>query len=81
MSTRAMSTKTDYIGQHVPLHNIYGKNDCCLCRLEQENAVLVAQLAKTKEELAAARRVITTYASAYPQDKYAKNWLRHHPEE
>ena len=39
-----MTTKTDFLGQHAPLHGIYGEKDCCLCRLERENAQLKTDL-------------------------------------
>ena len=31
-----MATKTLLPNQHVPLHWLYGHNDCCLCRVEAE---------------------------------------------
>ena len=31
-----MATKTLLPNQHVPLHWLYGHNDCCLCRVEIE---------------------------------------------
>jgi len=38
------------------------------------------ELAQPPADYAEARKVIATYASAYPGDKYAANWLKAHPE-
>ena len=41
----------------------------------------VAELSQLHANYTAARKVIETYVKAYPQDKYAANWLKAHPAE
>jgi hypothetical protein len=74
-----MTTKTDFLGQHTPLHRIYGENDCCLCRLELENAQLRLSLDQARKVIAPFAKRLTE--TRYPADAIrAAEWLEAHPE-
>jgi len=42
-------TKALNANQHLPLHEMYGVHDCCLCRIEAERDALRARVAALEE--------------------------------
>lgn len=48
-----MATKIPSTDQHLPLHDIYGVDDCCLCRAEARAIFAEAELYKAKQEIRA----------------------------
>jgi hypothetical protein len=46
-----MSAKQLLPNQHIPLHGIYGQNDCCLCHAEADNTLLRSRIHELEEAL------------------------------